>query len=97
MLFVIEGRDRIGQLETRLKARPKHLEYIKNLGKKIILAGPFLDENEKPCGSLIIIEASSLKEAKEIAVADPYNDVDLFESVEVRAWLWAVNKPDNLE
>jgi hypothetical protein len=94
MLFVIEGRDRIGHLEIRLEARPKHLEYIKTLGEKIVLAGPFLDENEKPCGSLIIIRANSLEEAKKIAAADPYNEVDLFENVEVRAWLWAVNKPE---
>ncbi len=96
MLFIIEGRDRAGKLETRLKARPKHLDYIKTLGDKIVLVGPFLDENEKPCGSLIIIKAKDIKEAKNIAANDPYNEVDLFENVEVRAWLWAVNKPEGL-
>lgn len=97
MLFAIKAIDKKNHLEIRLNTRPKHLDYLKTLGEDLILAGPFLDENEKPCGSLVIIRAANLDAAKEIARNDPYNEAGLFETVKVRAWLWAINKPDGLE
>ncbi len=97
MLFIIEAIDKKDSLKIRLNTRPKHLEYLKTLGNDVVLAGPFLDGNEKPNGSLIIVKSSSLEVAKEMAKNDPYNEAGLFESVKVRAWLWAVNKPENIE
>ncbi len=91
MLFVIEGRDKANMLDTRLKTRPKHLEYIASFGDAVLFGGPFLDENEKPTGSLIIIEAKNLNEAKKIANNDPYVNAGLFEHLEVRAWNMVIN------
>lgn len=96
MLFVIEGKDRPGALETRMNNRPAHLEYLKNLGAKLKVAGPFLDGNDKPCGSMVIIEADDLEAAKAIAALDPYVGADLFETSSVRPWVWAINKPENI-
>lgn len=96
MLFVIEGRDKPGALEIRLSTRPTHLDYLKGLGEAILLAGPFLDDDEKPCGSLMIIRAESLEEAQGIASRDPYVAAGLFASSEVRRWNWVINKPEEL-
>jgi len=91
MLFVIEGRDGANMLETRLSTRPAHLDYIKSLGDKVIFGGPFLDQNEKPNGSLIVIKAQDLAEAKLIANNDPYVSAGVFETSEVRQWNMVIN------
>jgi len=96
MLFVIEARDKPGALEVRLAARPDHVAYLEGLGERLVLAGPFLDDNEKPCGSLVIIKAESLEDAKEIAGRDPYVGAGLFASSEVRRWNWAINRPEDI-
>ncbi len=96
MLFIIETKDRHGALDLRLKTRDEHLKYLDALGEKLVLAGPFLDENEKPCGSLIVVKVENIAQAKEIAKNDPYQLAGLFESSSTRAWLWAINKPEGL-
>lgn len=96
MLYVIECRDRPGLLQLRLDTRPAHLEFLEGLGGDLVLAGPFLDGDEKPCGSLVIIKAQDMAAAEAVAARDPYAQAGLFESVEVRPWVWALNKPAEL-
>ncbi len=91
MLFAIITADRPGMLETRLKTRPEHLDYLKTLGERLIFAGPFLDDKEKPNGSLVVMEADSPHEAEAFAANDPYTLAGLFETVQIRAWKWAIN------
>ncbi|MHB1108909.1 MAG: YciI family protein, partial [Devosia sp.] len=59
MLYAIIAEDKPGGLEHRLAVRPTHLEHLKTLGDQLVFAGPFLDANEKPCGSLMVIDAPS--------------------------------------
>lgn len=96
MLFVIEARDKAGALELRMQTRSAHLDYLKKLGDGLVLAGPFLDDDEKPCGSLVVIKADDLGAAKAIAARDPYVDAELFETSEVRRWNWAINAPEGM-
>ena len=97
MLFIIESMDKSGALDLRLKTREKHLQYLDSLGEKLILAGPFLDKNEKPNGSMIIIRADNISEAKSIADKDPYKQVGLFATSSIRAWLWAINNKEGIK
>jgi len=96
MLYVIEARDKPGALDIRLSTRPAHVEFLQSLGSDLVLAGPFLDDDEKPCGSLVIIKADTIDAAKAIAERDPYVAAGLFASTEVRRWNWAINKPEEL-
>lgn len=96
MLFVIEARDKPGALDVRLATRDVHLDYLNGLGDALVLAGPFLDDDEKPCGSLVVIKAENLEDAKAIAAGDPYVDVGLFASSEVRRWNWVLNVPEEI-
>ncbi|RUU59532.1 hypothetical protein EOC99_22690, partial [Mesorhizobium sp. M7A.T.Ca.TU.009.01.1.1] len=61
--------------------------------KKLAFAGPFLDAEGKPNGSLVVVEASDLAGAQALSAADPYAKAELFESVEIRPWNWTFNKP----
>lgn len=95
MLFAFICADKPNHLQVRLDARPEHLVFLNGLNDAGTLkfAGPFLDENGKPNGSLVVVEAASKEEAAEISAADPYAKAGLFERVEIRPWSWTFNNP----
>lgn len=94
MLFAIIAQDKPNGVDHRMAIRPTHLEHLKTLGDRLVFAGPFLDEAEKPSGSLLVIEAGSLEEAKTLAAADPFAKEGVFASYEVKRWNWGINNPD---
>jgi uncharacterized protein YciI len=95
MLFAFMGKDKPGHLQVRVDNRPAHVEFLNGLNSKGTLkfAGPLLDEESKPCGSLVVIEADDLGSAKEILAGDPFARVGLFVTTEVIAWNWVFNNP----
>ncbi|MBB4218126.1 MULTISPECIES: YciI-like protein [unclassified Rhizobium] len=96
MLFALLCKDKPGHLNVRMDTRPTHIEHLNKLNAEgtLKIAGPFLDDDGKPCGSLIIVEAESKEAARALADADPYAKAGLFESVEVQAYNWVFNKPE---
>ena len=90
MYFVLMCKDKPDSLELRMATRPPHVEYLKDLEARGILktAGPLLGDDEKPLGSLWIIEAADKQEAEALAAGDPYAKAGLFASVEIRAFNW---------
>ena len=90
MLFAMIGIDKDPDgLERRKSVRREHIEYLGTLGDKIKVAGPFMSEDgSKPVGSLIVYEAESIDEVKQIIADDPYTAADVFETVEIRPWNW---------
>lgn len=95
MLFALDCKDRPGRLALRLEVRADHVAWLDGLNARGVLkfAGPWLDDDEKPCGSLVMIEAADADAARAIAANDPYARAGLFESVEIRRWNWVFNKP----
>ena len=55
--FILLCRDKPNALELRMETRPAHLEYFESFGNKAVLGGPLLDEDGKPKGSMLLIEA----------------------------------------
>lgn len=96
MLFAFLCTDKPGHLNVRMETRPAHVEHLNKLNAAGTLkfAGPFLGDDEKPNGSLVVVEAADMAEARSIAEADPYYLAGLFEKVEVKAWNWVFNKPE---
>ncbi|PDT82003.1 YciI-like protein [Sinorhizobium sp. BJ1] len=96
MLFALLCTDKPGALQLRLDTRPDHVAYLNELNAKGILriAGPFLGEDGKPTGSLVIVKADTIEEAKAIAEADPYAKAGLFSKVEIKAYNWVFNNPE---
>ncbi|CAN7519397.1 MULTISPECIES: YciI-like protein [unclassified Neorhizobium] len=96
MLFAFLCTDKPGHLNVRMETRPTHVEYLNKLNAEGTLkfAGPFLDDDGKPNGSLVVVEAADMAAARTIAEADPYYMAGLFEKVEVKAWNWVFNKPE---
>ncbi|NKL34216.1 hypothetical protein GFL49_10395 [Rhizobium leguminosarum bv. viciae] len=96
MLFALLCKDKPGHLNVRMDTRATHIEHLNKLNAEgtLKIAGPFLDDDGKPCGSLIIVEAESKEAAHALADADPYAKAGLFESVDVKAYNWVFNKPE---
>ena len=84
MLIALMTKDKDGALQTRLDNRDAHLAYIAETGV-VAMAGPFL-QDEKMCGSLIVLDVADMTTAKEWAENDPYNKAGLFQSVELKVW-----------
>ncbi|MCS6295298.1 MAG: hypothetical protein H8K09_03600 [Nitrospira sp.] len=81
MKFVILGFDGPEGQARRKIHRAAHLANLEPLDRqgRVLLAGPFTDL----AGSLIVIEATSIEEANQIAQDDPYTVHGVFERVEV--------------
>ena len=94
MLFALICTDTPASLELRLKVRPEHVAYLESLGSKLKAAGPFLDTDGSPNGSLVIIEAGDVGGARAIAASDPYAKAGLFASTEIKPWRWSLKNPD---
>ncbi len=84
MLFAIVCSDRPARLDVRLAARPAHLAYLVTFAEKVVQAGPLLDPDDRPCGSLFLIDVEDRAAAEGFAEADPYARAGLFESTVIR-------------
>lgn len=96
MLFVVLTQDKPGHLDLRLSTRPAHVEWLKGLEAEGVLkaAGPFLDGEGKPAGSMLILKAESAEAAAALAAQDPYVAAGLFATTEVRRWNWVFVNPE---
>lgn len=96
MLFAFIGTDKPGQLQTRMDVRPDHVDFLNDLNAKgkLKFAGPFLDKDEKPCGSIVVIDAKDQAEAEATFSSDPYAKAEIFAMTEVKRWNWVFNNPD---
>ena len=86
MLFVLICTDKPGSLDLRLATRPQHMAYLETYKSRIVQAGPLLDADGRPCGSLLMVDVTDRAEAEGFAEADPYTRASLFESVLIRPY-----------
>ena len=85
MLVALIALDKPDHLDVRKANRDAHIAYLKSTGV-VSQAGPFLDAAGNMCGSLIILDVDTLKEAENLAAQDPYAQAGLFSSVTLRPW-----------
>jgi uncharacterized protein len=92
MLFALVALDRPNSVERRTAIRPEHLKHLDALGDKLVLAGPFLNDKEEGVGSIVVIEAASLDDAREMFNRDPFVRENLFDQVTIKPWRLGINK-----
>lgn len=95
MLFALICIDKPNSLDLRMSVRPDHLTHLESLGPALKAAGPFTDDEGRPTGSLVIIEAADRAAASVIAGADPYARAGLFASVDIKPWKWLIRNPES--
>lgn len=84
MLFVIIAEDKPGSLDLRLATRPTHLEYLDSQVEALVQAGPMLDAEGKPCGSVLLVNVADQVAAETLAANDPYAKAGLFAKTTIR-------------
>ena len=96
MLFACLCTDKPGHLPVRLETRGEHVAWLNGLNEAKILkfAGPFLGEDGKPTGSLVVVSAETRADATALAALDPYAKAGLFANVDITAWNWVFNNPE---
>jgi uncharacterized protein YciI len=84
-LYVLIGRDGADGLAKRKLHREAHLANLRPLSEagRVAYAGPLLDANESPCGSVVVVDANNLEDAQRVAATDPYVVQGIFASYEV--------------
>ena len=81
--YIITCLDKKNSLKKRLANRELHLEYLKNLKNKLILAGPILNKSKKPKGSVLILKFQNRLQLRSFLKNDPYSKVGLFETINI--------------
>lgn len=86
--FAIICFDKPDSLELRMATRPTHLVYLQGQldAGVLLMAGPLLDADDKPTGSLLLVEAADRAGAEAFAAGDPYAKAGLFAATEIRPW-----------
>jgi uncharacterized protein YciI len=86
MLFTITCRDKPEHLALRMSIRPSHIAHIGQVAADLVVAGPLLDAEGQPCGSMFVIELPDRAAAEAFVAADPYTKAGLFETTTILAF-----------
>jgi uncharacterized protein YciI len=92
LLFALIAHDKPGYLAKRQEARPEHLKHLEDLGDRVVLAGPFLDDKGDMTGTFLVFEAESYDDAKATVDRDPYVLAGVFDSITIKRWHLGINK-----
>lgn len=94
MEFIIYAEDKADSLDIRQAARDDHLAWLKSPSEiKLLIAGPWLDDDGVMRGSLLIVEAASKQTVLDWLAKDPYKAAGLTAKVMVKAYKWVIGKP----
>ncbi len=79
MQFILIAHDKAGALPLRMATRAAHLTYLEQrVGPNLLFAGPLLDDDGNPKGSVAVVEATNMEEAQNFYNGDPYMEAGLF-------------------
>ncbi len=95
MYFLVFARDRPGQLALRMSVKTAHVAHLDGGDSmlRVLQSGPWTDASAKQAGSLLIVQADSQEAVEAFMARDPYMQAELFESVEIRPWVWRRGNP----
>jgi len=94
MEFIVYSEDKADSLHIRQAARDDHLAWLRAPSDvKLLIAGPWLDDDSVMRGSLLIVEAKDKQTVMDWLAADPYKAAGLTASVMVKAYKWVIGKP----
>lgn len=96
MLYLVHTHDKPGALDIRLVNRPAHLAWLTAAGERIKAAGPWLGSDDKPAGSLLIVEMENRAALDAWLAQDPYALAGLTGSLEAAPYKWVFNPPPDL-
>jgi uncharacterized protein YciI len=61
---------------------------------RVVVAGPLRDDEERPIGSLVIVEAASIDLVRDFVKADPYSINGIYDTVDIRPFAVTIGALD---
>ncbi|MCS6985976.1 MAG: YciI family protein [Sphingomonadaceae bacterium] len=92
-VFAIHCLDKPLQQELRQRTREAHLAYLRQALDRVVVAGPLLNEDGEPIGSMLLMKFPDYRSAVAFAADDPYARAGLFASVAVTRWRQVLPQP----
>ncbi|PZU10774.1 YciI family protein [Sphingomonas sp.] len=90
-LFIVQITNKPGTKDARADALPDHHRYLRDRAGNVLIGGAILDESETgPTGSIYVIEAGSLNEARRFADDDPLTHAGTRGEIVVCPWRTAL-------
>ena len=83
MQFLVKAYDGPGMLDKRMEVRPRHLEGMKALGKRVIIAGGLLDDEGKMRGSALVMEFEDRAALDAYLANEPYVVENVWQKIEI--------------
>ena len=95
MQFSIYALDKPDSSQLRAQHRDAHRTRLDNHDHpvKVVLAGPLFDADEKPVGSLIIVDAEKEEDVRAFVQADPYIRHGVYQSADIKPVKWTIGTP----
>jgi hypothetical protein len=82
MPYIVHCTDKPGHQDIRIANRAAHLDHLKSILDKVLIAGPTLTEDgQGMTGSLLVLDFATKAETEAFCAKDPYALAGLFESV----------------
>ena len=82
MQFLVKAYDGEGMLDKRMEVRPRHLEGMKALGKRVVIAGGLLDDEGKMKGSALVMEFPDRAALDAYLANEPYVVENVWQKIE---------------
>ena len=85
-LFTIYALDVPNSGPGRAEHGTAHRERLKQAVEpvRVVVAGPLRDDDDKPIGSLLVVEAASIDLVRDFVKADPYAANGIYDTVDIR-------------
>jgi hypothetical protein len=81
MLFAVMCRDAAGADLAREKHLNEHKDYLKSQAHVLVLGGALTDQENRPCGSLYIVNVENDATARKFSDDDPFVRNGVFSEV----------------
>lgn len=93
MLYVIYCKDNPSTPTKRDEFYDAHRAYLKNAPIKILIAGPYTSvDGSKKIGSMLVVEAETLEQAKGFQQSDPFALNGVWNEVSVYPYLKSIDQ-----
>lgn len=93
MLYVIYCKDNPSTPTKREEFYDAHRAYLKSASIKILMAGPYTSaDGDKKIGSMLVVEAETLKQVEEFQQSDPFALNGVWNEVSVNPYLKAIDQ-----
>jgi uncharacterized protein YciI len=85
-LFSIITHDKPGAHAVRMEKLRDHLAHVEATLDRLAIAGPMRNEAGEFIGSLLVVKADSLEDARAYIEADPYFKADIWSKIDISAF-----------